>query len=278
MRGKLYVAATPIGNMSDMSKRAWDTLSEVDFIAAEDTRVCKRLLSASDIRKEIISYYEHNKKQRGEYILSRILNGENCALVSDAGTPAISDPGEDLCRICREAGVQVVPIPGCCAAVTALSASGFPSGRFTFEGFLSMNRKSRREHLQSVEREPRTMIFYEAPHKLKATLNDMLTAFGGERRICLAREITKIHEEFCTMTLAEAVRFYEANIPKGEYVLIIEGYTKTNEPCVEETATSAIDMVYKLMEQGQSHTSAVKQVASMTGVKRSELYKATLQE
>lgn len=278
MSGRLYIVATPIGNMSDMSKRAWDTLTEADFIAAEDTRVCRRLLSASDIRKEIISYYEHNKKQRGEYILSRILNGESCALVSDAGTPAISDPGEDLCRMCREAGVQVVPIPGCCAAVTALSASGFPSGRFTFEGFLSMNRKSRREHLQSVERETRTMIFYEAPHKLKATLNDMLNAFGGDRHICLAREITKIHEEFSTMTLAEAVSFYEANIPKGEYVLIIEGCMQTEKPCIEDTAASAADMVYKLMEEGQSHASAVKQAAAMTGVKRSELYKATLQE
>ena len=274
MSGKLYVVATPIGNMSDMSKRAWDTIENADFIAAEDTRVCKKLLSFSEIRKEIISYYEHNKRERGEYILSRILAGENCVLVSDAGTPAISDPGEDLCKICRQAGITVVPVPGCCAAITALCASGFPTGRFTFEGFLSMNKKSRKEHLQSVEKERRTMIFYEAPHKLKATLKDMFETFG-DRRLCLAREITKMHEEFVDMTLGEAVKFYEENQPRGEYVLILEGYSGENE----ETETEEIspeEMVYELMKQGESHTSAVKAVCAKTGAKKSELYRLTL--
>lgn len=277
--GNLYVVPTPIGNLSDMSKRAWDTLENVDFIAAEDTRVCMKLLSFSAIKKPIVSYYEHNKRERGEYILSRILAGEDCALVSDAGTPAISDPGEDLCAICAAAGVRVIPIPGCCAAITALSASGFPSQRFTFEGFLSTSKKNRREHLLSVAKETRTMIFYEAPHKLKATLDDMFENFG-DREICICREVTKMHEEFIRTTLSEAIRHFEQVPPKGEFVLILKGYSAENDAdsaqSSDELMQNAAKKVAELIGQGTSHTKAVKTVSAEYGVQRSELYKLTL--
>lgn len=277
--GKLYVVPTPIGNLSDMSKRAWDTLESVDFIAAEDTRVCMKLLSFSSIKKPIVSYYEHNKRERGEYILSRILAGEDCALVSDAGTPAISDPGEDLCAICAAAGVDVVPIPGCCAAITALSASGFPSQRFTFEGFLSTSKKNRREHLLSVAKEPRTMIFYEAPHKLMATLGDMLENFG-DREICVCREVTKIHEEFIRTTLSGAIEHFEQVPPKGEFVLILKGYSEENDAALklspEESMAKAVEAVRRLIAEGESHTKAVKTASAEFGVQRSDLYKLTL--
>lgn len=222
MSGKLYVVGTPIGNLEDFSPRAVRILSEADFIAAEDTRVTVKLLNHFDIKKEMLSYYEHNKNTKGNLIIERILRGESCALVSDAGMPAISDPGEDLVRQAHEEGITVESVPGPSALVTALAISGMESGRFCFEGFLSVNKISRKKHLDELKNESRTMIFYEAPHKLNATLNDMLKAFG-DRKIALVRELTKIHETVFNTTLSEAVEFYSDNSPKGEFVLIIEG-------------------------------------------------------
>ena len=195
MAGILYLVATPIGNLGDFTPRAAETLENADFIAAEDTRVSVKLLNHFGIKKPLVSYHEHNHVTAGQAVLSRLLGGESCALVTDAGTPAISDPGEDLVRLCAENGVEVRAIPGCCAAVNALAVSGLPTGRFTFEGFLTVNRKSRREHLDSLKEETRTMIFHEAPHKLRTTLDDLTAAFGPERRISLCREMTKLHEE-----------------------------------------------------------------------------------
>ncbi len=221
-KNTLYLVTTPIGNLSDMTPRAVEVLGKVDFVACEDTRVGGALLSRFGIKKPLISYFEHNKRDRGETIAARILAGESCAMISDAGTPAISDPGEDLAALCREKGIKVSPIPGVSALITALSASGMPSGRFCFEGFLSMNRKSRREHLASLEHERRTMIFYEAPHKLRSTLADLLETFG-DRELVIARELTKIHEEFIHTTLEKAQALYETVSPKGEFVLILRG-------------------------------------------------------
>ena len=215
MSGTLYLVGTPIGNLGDLSVRALETLRSADFIAAEDTRVTAKLLNHFEIKKPCVSYYEHNKYASGEKIVARLLTGETCALVTDAGMPAISDPGEDLVRLCAENGVEVRAIPGCCAAVNALAVSGLPTGRFTFEGFLTVNKKSRREHLNSLKDETRTMIFHEAPHKLRTTLNDLMEAFGPDRRISLCRELTKLHEEVLRFTLAEAVAYYEENAPKG---------------------------------------------------------------
>lgn len=220
----LYLVATPIGNLSDLSPRAREVLSTVDFIAAEDTRVTQKLLNACELpKKPMISYYEHNRRARGEAVLEKLLAGETCALVTDAGTPAVSDPGEDLVALCAEHDVPVIPIPGCCAAVCALAASGLPTGRWCFEGFLSVNKKARREHLDTLQGEKRTMIFYEAPHKLCATLRDLRDAFGGDRRLSLSRELTKLHEQTLRMTLDEAVAYFDANAPRGEFVLILEG-------------------------------------------------------
>ena len=203
----LYLVATPIGNLGDLSPRAREILSTVDFIAAEDTRVTQKLLTACELpRKPMISYYEHNRRARGEVVLERMLGGETCALVTDAGTPAVSDPGEDLVALCAEHDIPVIPVPGCCAAVCALAASGLPTGRWCFEGFLSVNKKARREHLDALEGEKRTMIFYEAPHKLCATLRDLAAAFGEDRRLSLSRELTKLHEQTLRMTLGEAMR------------------------------------------------------------------------
>ena len=216
MSGTLYLVATPIGNLGDFSPRAVETLQSVDFIAAEDTRVSVKLLNHFEIKKPLVSYHAHNHVSAGQAILERLLGGESCALVTDAGTPAISDPGEELVRLCAQHDVEVLSIPGCCAAVNALAVSGLPTGRFTFEGFLTVNRKSRREHLESLKTEERTMIFHEAPHKLRTTLNDLTEAFGPDRRISLCREMTKLHEEVIRCTLAEAVAYYEENSPKGE--------------------------------------------------------------
>ena len=232
MQGVLYIVGTPIGNLSDFSPRAVETLDMVDFIAAEDTRVTMKLLNHFQIKKPLVSYYEHNKLERGQMILDRILAGESCALVSDAGMPAISDPGELLVAQCAEAGVQVLAVPGPSAVISALAISGLPTGRFTFEGFLSVNKKSRREHLADVKNEQRTMVFYEAPHKLSATLHDMLTAWG-DRKIAIVREITKIHEEVIRTTLAEADARFQTEAPKGEIVLVISGA----EAPAEETFT-----------------------------------------
>ena len=223
MSGTLYLVPTPIGNLGDLSQRIIDTLSQVDFIAAEDTRVSIKILNHLGLKKPLVSYYRHNTETSGPAILERLLAGESCALVTDAGTPAISDPGEELVALCAQAGVEVVAIPGPCALITALAVSGLPTGRFTFEGFLAMNKKNRKKHLDSLMTEERTMIFYEAPHKLLSTLEDLRDTFGPDRRISLCRELTKLHEEVRRTTLGQAVEEYTENAPKGEFVLVVEG-------------------------------------------------------
>ena len=274
MSGMLYLVPTPIGNLSDISQRCRQTLEEADFIAAEDTRVSLRLLNHLDIKKPLVSYYEHNKEVSGPKILARILEGETCALVSDAGSPAISDPGEDLVRLCAEAGVTVCAIPGPCAAITALSISALPTGRFCFEGFLSTNKKSRQAHLQSLLGEERTMIFYEAPHKLRGTLKDLASAFGEDRRISLCRELTKLHEEVLRMTLREAMAYYAEQDPRGEYVLILEGAPQSEEEALTEE--TALAMVQERMDKGMSRKDAVKEVSKLTGFPKNSLYEAAL--
>jgi 16S rRNA (cytidine1402-2'-O)-methyltransferase len=272
MNGKLYVVGTPIGNLSDFSPRAVKTLDEVDFIAAEDTRVTLKLLNHFGIKKEMVSYYEHNKRERGEIIAQRILNGENCAIVTDAGMPAISDPGEDLVKLCHEYGIKVESVPGPTAFATALALCGMEVGRFTFEGFLSVSNKSRREHLESLVDEKRTMVFYEAPHKLYNTLVDFYKYFG-DREISLVREITKIHEEVIKTTLSEAVKRFEQEKPKGEFVLVVAG---KKDEAIEITLDEAINMAKKLVENGMSINLASKEIASTTPYKKSEIYKALL--
>lgn len=277
MSGVLYLVPTPIGNLGDISQRMAETLEQVDFIAAEDTRVTIKLLNHLELKKPMISYHRHNTEQSGQAILSRILNGEHCALVTDAGTPAISDPGEELVALCAANDVTVVSIPGPCALVTALAASGQPTGRFTFEGFLAMNKKNRRRHLEQLKGEERTMIFYEAPHKLLATLNDFQSAFGGERSISLCREMTKLHEEVLRMTLAEAVQYYENNQPKGEFVLVLRGAEPQQEQ--ELTLEDGLELVEKWRaEEGLSLRDAVKRVAKEMGFSRNELYQAALEQ
>jgi len=274
MAGMLYLVPTPIGNLGDISQRARETLENADFIAAEDTRVSLKLLNHLGIKKSLVSYYEHNKAYKGEQIVERILAGETCALVSDAGSPAISDPGEDLVKQCAAAGIVVCAIPGPCAAITALSISGQATGRFCFEGFLSTAKKSRREHLDALKKEQRTMIFYEAPHKLLATLEDMAEAFGADRGISLCRELTKLHEEVVRTTLGEAVEKYTANPPKGEFVLIVAGA----QPEVPETATEAdaAVRVRQLMEEGLSRKDAIKQTAKELNLPKNVVYDAAL--
>ena len=275
MAGILYLVATPIGNLGDFTPRAVETLENADFIAAEDTRVSVKLLNHFGIKKPLVSYHEHNHITAGQAVLNRLLAGESCALVTDAGTPAISDPGEDLVRLCAEAGVTVSAIPGPCAAITALSMSGLPTGRFTFEGFLSTTKKNRAQHMDSLRAEQRTMIFYEAPHKLCATLRDLAAAFGGERRISLCRELTKLHEEVLRLTLDGAVAYYETQPPRGEYVLIVEGAPKQQEsgPVSEE---EALMRVQALLAEGLSRKDAVRQVAAETGLAKNQLYDAAL--
>ena len=274
MSGMLYLVPTPIGNLSDISDRCRKTLEEADFIAAEDTRVSLRLLNHMEIKKPLVSYYEHNKEVSGPKIVARILEGETCALVSDAGSPAISDPGEDLVRLCAEAGIPVCAIPGPCAAITALSISALPTGRFCFEGFLSTNKKSRQAHLQSLLGESRTMIFYEAPHKLKGTLKDLAGAFGEDRKISLCRELTKLHEEVLRMTLSEACAYYDAQEPRGEYVLVLEGAPEVAEEALTEEA--ALLMVQERIDKGMSRKDAVKEVSKLTGFPKNSLYEAAL--
>ena len=279
MPGTLYLVATPIGNLGDFSPRAREVMSEVDFIAAEDTRVTKKLMTALDLpQKPLVSYYEHNRRQRGEEILARLLGGENCALVTDAGTPAVSDPGEDLVALCAPEGVPVIPIPGCCAAVCALAASGLPTGRWCFEGFLSVNKKARREHLDALKNEKRSMIFYEAPHKLRATLDDLCAAFGGERRISLSRELTKLHEETLRMTLAEAVAYFAETAPRGEFVMIVEGAPDVvDEDAEDDRMARALNAVQKRIENGETLKDAVKMVSADLGVKKNSLYQLALE-
>ena len=274
MSGTLYLVPTPIGNLSDISDRCRETLANADFIAAEDTRVSLRLLNHLDIKKPLVSYHEHNKQTSGPRIVERLLGGESCAIVTDAGSPAISDPGEDLVRLCAEAGVTVTAIPGPCAAVTALSISGLPTGRFTFEGFLSTNKKSRFAHLDSLRTEQRTMIFYEAPHKLTATLTDLAQVFGETRRISLCRELTKLHEEVLRMTMGEAVQYYRTTEPRGEYVLVVEGAQET--PQAAATQDDAVARAQALIAQGYSKKDAVRQAAAETGFPRNALYDAIL--
>ena len=274
MAGMLYLVPTPIGNLGDISQRCRETLEQADFIAAEDTRVSLKLLNHLNIKKPLVSYYEHNRAESGPKILERILAGETCALVSDAGSPAISDPGEDLVALCAKAGITVTAIPGPCAVITALSISGLPTGRFTFEGFLSTNKKSRMEHLQSLDKEQRTMIFYEAPHKLCNTLQDLCGAFGSERRISLCRELTKLHEEVIRTTLQGAIDYYQEQAPRGEYVLVVEGAAPP--PITEVTLEDALQLVAARMDEGLSRKDAVKQVANETGFAKNALYDAAV--
>ncbi len=276
MAGMLYLVPTPIGNLKDISLRCRQTLEEADFIAAEDTRVSLKLLNHLGIKKSLVSYFEHNKAQKGQWIVERILAGETCALVSDAGSPAISDPGEELVQQCAKAGITVCAIPGPCAVITALSISGQATGRFCFEGFLSTAKKSRREHLQSLSSEERTMIFYEAPHKLLATLEDMAQVFGQERPISLCRELTKLHEEVIRTTLGGAIALYREQPPKGEFVLVVAGAPK--EEKVLPTQADAKQMVTRLMAGGLSRKDAVKQAAQTLGLPKNVVYDAALQQ
>ncbi len=275
MAGMLYLVPTPIGNLGDISIRCRETLEQADFIAAEDTRVTLKLLNHLGIKKSLVSYYEHNKASKGNVILDRILAGETCALVSDAGSPAISGPGEDLVKQCAEAGITVCAIPGPCAVITALSISGQSPGRFCFGGFLSTAKKSRREHLEALIGETRTMIFYEAPHKLLSTLEDMAAVFGSDRPISLCRELTKLHEEVVRTTLGEAVEKYTAQPPKGEFVLVLAGAPEQ----IKETATTgdAVERVRSLMESGLSRKDAIKQAAKELDLPKNVVYEAALQ-
>lgn len=273
---KLYVVGTPIGNLGDFSPRAVETLSEVDFIAAEDTRVTLKLLNHFGIKKNMVSYFKHNVRESGEKIIARILAGESCALVTDAGMPAISDPGEDLVRMCHENGIKVESVPGPCAFTTALALSGLPSGRFTFEGFLSVNKPSRREHLEALRNETRTMLFYEAPHKLGATLKDMNKAFGN-REIAIVREITKIHEEVIRTTLDEAAALYGDGGLKGEIVLVIHGAEEADTK-EEMTLEGSVELAKQSVENGMSASEAAKQAAKLSGFKKGDIYKQLIGE
>lgn len=275
MPGMLYLVPTPIGNLSDISIRCRETLEQADFIAAEDTRVSLKLLNHLGIKKSLISYFEHNKAQKGAIIVERILAGETCALVSDAGSPAISDPGEDLVKQCAEAGITVCAIPGPCAAITALSISGQSTGRFCFEGFLSTAKKSRREHLTSLAGEQRTMIFYEAPHKLTNTLEDMAAVFGSDRPISLCRELTKLHEEVVRTTLGGAIALYSQQPPKGEFVLVVAGAKPVEKAA--PTAQDAASRVAHLMAGGMSRKDAIKQTAQELDLPKNVVYDAALE-
>ncbi len=274
-KGWLYLVATPIGNLADLSERAVKVLSEVDFIAAEDTRNSGKLLSVLGISKPMVSYFEHNKRERGEQITQRLLSGESCALITDAGTPAISDPGEDIVALCAEKSIPVCSIPGACAAIVALTLSGLPTGRFCFEGFLSTAKAERRKHLASLKSESRTMIFHEAPHKLKATLADLAESFGEHRRISLCRELTKLNEEVMRLTIAEAIAYYNENAPRGEYVLVVEGCGKTDNTADWESI-SIEEHVERYLSMGQSKMDAIKSVAKDRGVAKNVIYKQVM--
>ena len=273
MSGILYLVGTPIGNLGDFSPRAVQTLKEADFIAAEDNRVTLKLLNHFSVKKPMVSYFEHNRRERGEQIVARMLAGESCALVTDAGMPAVSDPGEDLVALCHERGIRVCAVPGPAAFVTALALSGLPAGRFTFEGFLSVNKRSRKEHLASLAGEARTMIFYEAPHKLPATLRDLYAALG-DRRIAIVREITKVHEEVLRTTLGQAAGAYADGGLRGEIVLVIEGAEAPAQDAV--LLEDAVEIARGRMAAGQSASDAARQTARETGLKKGDLYKALL--
>ncbi len=273
MAGTLYLVATPIGNLGDFSPRGAETLAQADFIAAEDTRVSMKLLNHFGIKKPLVSYHEHNRASAGQAILARLLAGETCALVTDAGTPAISDPGEDLVRLCGENGVTVEAIPGCCAAVCALAVSGLPTRRFTFEGFLSANKKERRTALLKLKNEERTMVFHEAPHKLRATLSDMAEILG-DRPVALCRELTKLHEQTIRTTLSGAVALYREKEPRGEYVLVVAGAQPEEESAV--TLEEGVERVLRLRESGMKMKEAVRTVAAQTELNKNDLYQAVL--
>ncbi|MFI3253085.1 MAG: 16S rRNA (cytidine(1402)-2'-O)-methyltransferase [Eubacteriales bacterium] len=266
----LSLVPTPLGNLGDITHRALETLSSVDFIAAEDTRVTLKLLHYFSIKKPLLPYHRHNEERGGEEILSRLLSGESCALVSDAGSPAISDPGEDLVRRCIEAGIPVTALPGPCALTTAISISGIATGRFTFEGFLAMNKKNRKSHLASLEKEERTMIFYEAPHKLPQTLLDFQQTFGDQRQISLCRELTKIHEEVLRMTIGEAISYYETVRPRGEFVLVLAGCPQEEEDF--DPMPLALEELRQALAEGKSFSASVKEIAKETGVAKNLLY------
>lgn len=268
--GMLYLVATPIGNLSDLSMRAQKVLAEVDFIAAEDTRNSLRLLTHFGIAKPMVSYHEHNRRERGEQIAARLLSGESCALITDAGTPAISDPGEDLVALCAERGIPVTAIPGACAGIAALTVSGLPTGRFVFEGFLPVAKKERKERLAVLAKETRTFLLHEAPHKLRVTLADLEQTLGGDRRIALCRELTKRNEEIQRITLAEAVACYETREPRGEYVLVVEGGVGTSES--KPTFATVKEAFAHYVSVGQSRNEAVKSAAKAMGLSRGEVY------
>ncbi len=272
----LYIVGTPIGNLGDMSPRGREVLETVDFIAAEDTRVSVKLLNHFGIKKPMVSYYQHNLRERGEQILRRIQAGESCAIVTDAGMPCVSDPGEDLVALCHGAGIPVRVVPGPTAALSALAASGLPTGRFAFEGFLSVKASSRRERLEEVKNDPRTLIFYEAPHKLRDTLEDMAAAFGPDRRVTLCRELTKVHEEYIRTTLGAALELYRDKEPRGEYVLVIEGAPPDTAPQV--SFDQAVELVVQMAGCGVSLSEAAKGVAADSGYKKGELYKAAIEK
>lgn len=277
--GTLYLVATPIGNLSDLSARALKILGGVDFVAAEDTRNSAKLLACFDLHTPLISYFEHNKRQRGEEIVGRLEKGESCALITDAGTPAISDPGEDLVRLCGERGIRVISVPGCCAAVTALTLSGLPTGRFVFEGFLSTVKNERRERLEALRTEERTMILYEAPHKLRTTLEDLLTVFGAERPLTLCRELTKRNEETLRMTVGEAAAYYREHEPRGEYVLVLGGRDPGEKQAEAWWAgLTPEEHVQRLLDENPSmkKLDAVKAAAKERGVGRNEIYNAVM--
>lgn len=275
MAGILYVVGTPIGNLGDMSQRAVDTLSKVDFIAAEDTRVTVKLLNHFGIKKPMISYFEHNRRAKGEIILDRILSGESCALVTDAGMPAISDPGEDLVRLCHENSVTVSAVPGPTAFATAVALSGMNVGRFTFEGFLSMNKTSRKEHLESIKDEKRTMVFYEAPHKLSNTLKDLYDCLG-DRDLSIVREITKVHEQVIRTTLSQAAIDYSEEGLKGEIVLVISGKPESAEDDFQ--LSDAVALAKGYINEGMGISAAAKQAAKETGIKKGDIYKRLQEE
>lgn len=275
MSGTLYVVGTPIGNLGDFSPRAIETLRNCDFIAAEDTRVTLKLLNHFEIKKPMVSYFEHNRFERGPVIAERIMSGESCALVTDAGMPAISDPGEDLVKLCIEKGIKIEAVPGPCAFATALAISGMPSKRFSFEGFLPVDKSDRKEHLSWLIGETRTMIFYEAPHKIAQTLADLYKTLG-DREIAIVRELTKIHEQVIKSTLSEASEKYSKEAIKGEIVLIVKGA----EPEENENMTleQAAEYAMKLVEKGESKTQAAKIAAKESGLKKGDIYKILIEE
>lgn len=273
--GILYLCATPIGNLDDISVRALNTLKSCDIIACEDTRHSLGLLNHFGITAKLTSYFEHNKKQKGAYLTAELKSGKNIALITDAGTPAISDPGEDLVKLCIKEGIRVVPIPGCAALINALIISGLNTTRFTFEGFLSVNKKSRNEHLESLKNDTHTMIFYEAPHKIERTLADMLRCFGN-RRISIVKELTKIHEGCMYTTFEDAIEYFKSNPPKGEYVIVIEGKNPAElkkENASEYDSVSVPDHVNMLTEDGFDKKAAIKEVARLRDMPKREVYK-----